>query len=273
MGRLPRLAAMGGCRARRRSIDWEPIPGALPTARAGESGIWTVDRDWASRRADVDQIPTHKRGWEVQAQVAVKGSRDWTIAQTAIHRSSASLQPPPVPSALRLVPLHQAGPRTREAETTRLPPRKSSAAFAHGAPPGPRAQFPLRPIKCDRSTMRNSHAARRRGAIYNLNFFARRFQVCRVEGCGIRSSVTQCTSSPPRAARNRRPRPCQRQHVVEPVRRRRNPLRPHRGRPRDCVVALPGQLFYWRKTGSLLRITVDSTTVLCNHPKINQRYG
>ena len=29
------------------------------------------------------KFPTHKRGWEAQAQVAAKGSRDWTTAQIA----------------------------------------------------------------------------------------------------------------------------------------------------------------------------------------------
>jgi hypothetical protein len=34
------------------------------------------------------KFPTHKRGWEAQAQVAVKGNRDWASANIAVFRKS-----------------------------------------------------------------------------------------------------------------------------------------------------------------------------------------
>jgi hypothetical protein len=49
---------------------------------------------------------------------------------------------------------------------------------------------------------------------------------------------------PPHAPGHGRLRPRQWQHALQSVLRRRHPPRPHRGRPRDRMVALPGKLFY-----------------------------
>jgi hypothetical protein len=55
-------------------------PGKAEFGRWIEIGL-RVGRAWI-------KFPTHKRGWEAQAQVAAKGSRDWATAQIAVFRKS-----------------------------------------------------------------------------------------------------------------------------------------------------------------------------------------